>query len=257
MPRPLEKLLAEVDEAPWAVVSSATDYPEGWFIEPHSHAKHQLIYAIEGVMVVHTASSQWTVPPSRGIWMPCGQVHSIRCVGSLKMRSVFVRTDAVPHLPHETRAVSISALLSELIKSSIGIRAPYAPDSREARIMRLILDELSLLPALPLQLPQPADRRIGTICSTLQNDPGDGSTLADWSERLNLDEKTIQRLFRKETGMTFGRWRQQARLLLALERIAVGERIIDVAGALGYDSPSAFATMFKKQFGTTPSQFFR
>lgn len=129
--------------------------------------------------------------------------------------------------------MSISALLSELIKSSIGIRAPYAPDSREARIMRLILDELSLLPALPLQLPQPADRRIGTICSTLQNDPGDGSTLADWSERLNLDEKTIQRLFRKETGMTFGRWRQQARLLLALERIAVGERIIDVAGALG------------------------
>lgn len=91
----------------------------------------------------------------------------------------------------------------------------------------------------------------------MQNDPGDGSTLADWSERLNLDEKTIQRLFRKETGMTFGRWRQRARLLLALERIAVGERIIDVAGALGYDSPSAFATMFKKQFGTTPSQFFR
>ena len=64
--------------------------------------------------------------------------------------------------------MSISALLSELIKSSIGIRAPYAPDSREARIMRLILDELSLLPALPLQLPQPADRRIGTICSTLR-----------------------------------------------------------------------------------------
>jgi len=80
MPRPLEKLLAEVDEAPWAVVSSATDYPEGWFIEPHCHAKHQLIYAIEGVMVVHTASSQGPVPPSGGIWMPWGQVHSIRCV---------------------------------------------------------------------------------------------------------------------------------------------------------------------------------
>ncbi|MNH36152.1 Regulatory protein SoxS [compost metagenome] len=72
-----------------------------------------------------------------------------------------------------------------------------------------------------------------------------------------MDEKTIQRLFRKETGMTFGQWRQQARLMQALERIALGERIIDVAGALGYDSPSAFASMFKRQFGTTPSQFFR
>lgn len=57
--------------------------------------------------------------------------------------------------------------------------------------------------------------------------------------------------------MTFGQWRQQARLMQALERIALGERIIDVAGALGYDSPSAFASMFKRQFGTTPSQFFR
>jgi AraC-like DNA-binding protein len=91
----------------------------------------------------------------------------------------------------------------------------------------------------------------------LQRDPGDGSTLADWSGRLSLDEKTIQRLFHKETGMTFGQWRQQARLLLALERIAVGEKIIDIAGELGYDSPSAFTTMFKKQFGKTPSQFFK
>lgn len=189
--------------------------------------------------------------------MPSGHVHSIRCVGPLKMRSVFVRPDQFPELPDETRAVSISALLSELIKTSVTIAAPMDEDSREARIMRLIVDELTLLPTLPLHLPQPADERIQAICSALQQDPGDGSTLADWSARLRLDAKTIQRLFHKDTGMTFGQWRQQARLLLALERIAVGEKIIDVAGALGYDSPSAFTTMFKKQFGTTPSHFFR
>ena len=81
--------------------------------------------------------------------------------------------------------------------------------------------------------------------------------MADWGQQLGVDEKTIQRLFRKETGMTFGQWRQQARLMQALERIALGERIIDVAGTLGYDSPSAFASMFKRQFGITPSQFFK
>jgi AraC-like DNA-binding protein len=57
--------------------------------------------------------------------------------------------------------------------------------------------------------------------------------------------------------MTFGQWRQQARLLRALERLAGGEKVVDVALALGYESPSAFATMFKRQFGQTPSQFFR
>ena len=257
MNKSLEEFLVAMDEVEWAVCTSATDYPENWFIEPHSHTKHQLIYAIEGVMVVHSGLSQWTVPPSRGIWMPSGHVHSIRCVGALKMRSVFVRAEQFPELPDKTRAVSISALLSELIKTSVNIATPVDADSREARIMRLIVDELILLPTLPLHLPQPADPRIEAICSALQQDASDGSTLADWSSRLNLDAKTIQRLFHKETGMTFGQWRQQARLLLALERIAVGEKIIDVAGALGYDSPSAFTTMFKKQFGTTPSHFFR
>ncbi|WP_175649701.1 AraC family transcriptional regulator [Pseudomonas sp. Marseille-P9899] len=257
MIRPLDEFLRAIDQADWMVSSSATDYPENWQIPPHAHEKHQLIYAIEGVMVVRSAHSQWTVPPSRGIWMPRGEVHSIRCVGAVKMRSVFVQPGEHLDLPAETCAVSVSTLLSELIKVSVGMRHPHAANSREARVMRLILDELEILPTLPLNLPQPSDPRLCTVCAALQRKPGDSSTLADWSAHLGLDEKTIQRLFRKETGMTFGQWRQQARLLLALERIAVGEKIIDVAGELGYDSPSAFTAMFRKHFGRTPSQFFR
>ena len=100
-----DKLLAEIDASPWLVSSSATDYPVNAVIEPHSHRnKHQLIYAISGVMVVTSAMNQWTVPPSRGIWMPCGQVHAIRCVGSVKMRSMFVRPDSLPDMPAECRA---------------------------------------------------------------------------------------------------------------------------------------------------------
>ena len=257
MIKSLDKFLREIDEGDWAVISSATDYPENWVIPEHSHNKHQLLYAIGGVMVVYSALRQWTVPPNRGFWMPCGQVHSLRCVGTLKMRSVFVRPDSFPNLPAEPKTVTVSPLLSELIKASVSLKPPYAEDSRDARIMHLILDELAILPALPLSLPQPADPRLSPICLALQDEPSDVSTVADWSARLGLDQTTIQRLFRKETGMTFGQWRQQARLLLALERIAVGAKFIDVAFELGYESPSAFTSMFKKQFGKTPSHFFK
>jgi len=255
--KPLKDMLVEVDEWAWEVGSRATDYPPDWYIAPHSHAKHQLIYAIKGLMIVESQAERWTVPTSRGIWMPCGQVHAIRCVGDVKMRSVFVRPDAAADLPCQSKAISISPLLSELIKASVNFTGPFAEDSRESRIMRLILDEISVLPTLPLKLLQPSDPRLLAICTALQQRPDDPSTVADWGQHLGIDEKTIQRLFRKETGMTFGQWRQQARLMQALERIALGERIIDVAGTLGYDSPSAFASMFKRQFGTTPSQFFK
>lgn len=257
MNRPLHEILPEIDASPWAITSRATDYADGSFAEPHSHGKHQLIHAIEGVMTVESQDARWTVPPSRGIWMPQGQVHSVRCVGAVKMRCIFVRPDPALNLPLESKTISVSPLLSELIKASVDIVQPYAADSREARIMQLILDEVSILPTLPLKLPQPADARLRVICRALERNPGDLSTLADWAVHLAVDEKTIQRLFHKETGMTFGHWRQQARLLLAVEHIARGEKIIDVAGLLGYDSPSAFASMFKRQFGTTPSRFFQ
>jgi AraC-like DNA-binding protein len=69
--------------------------------------------------------------------------------------------------------------------------------------------------------------------------------------------KTVHRLFVKETGMTFAQWREQARLLSALRRLAQGERVIDVAFDCGYSSQSAFTAMFKRRFGITPSEFYR
>jgi AraC-like DNA-binding protein len=172
------------------------------------------------------------------------------------MRSLFVMPDAAAGLPQNSQAVGISPLLRELIRAAAEVELPYKSGSRDGRLMRLLLDELHALPILPLHLPQPADRRLQEICTQIQNAPDDVSTLADWAEQLGVDVKTIQRLFTRDTGMTFGQWRQQARLLLALEHLAHGEKVLDVALALGYDSPSAFAAMFKRQFGQTPSQFF-
>ncbi len=261
-PKALAQALKEIDELPSPVSGRATDYPANWHIAPHLHARHQLIYAVRGVMVVQTEVGRWVVPPTRAIWMVAGMTHEIRCIGEVHMRSVTVATDAASGLPGFTQAVGISPLLRELIRAAMELSQPdlsdlpYIPDSRDGRVMRLILDEIRVLPVLPLHLQMPSDPRLLRICGLLQQQLDDSSTMADWAQRLAVDVKTIQRLFVKETGMTFGQWRQQARLLRALELLATGERIIDVALALGYDSPSAFSTMFRKQFDQTPSQFF-
>lgn len=172
------------------------------------------------------------------------------------MRSLLVAPDASTKLPSATETVGISPLLRELIRAAVDVRQPYVTGTRDGRVMRLILDELRELPVLPLHLQMPADPRLLQICERLQERLNDSSTMAEWAKRLAVDVKTIQRLFVKETGMTFGQWRQQARLLRALELLATGEKVIDIALALGYESPGAFATMFRKQFGQTPSQFF-
>ena len=247
----------ERDVDPLPVVTKATDYPAGHVIELHHHARGQLVYADHGVMMVAGDGGQWIVPPTRAIWMPPGVSHRIRCIGVVHMRSIYVRPDAAAHLPSKAQAVGVSGLLSELIRAAVKVPLPYDADSRDGRLMRLLLDELHALPVLPLYLPQPADERLQRICTRIAEQPDDTSTLADWAVTLAVDVKTIQRLFARETGMTFGQWRQQARLLHGLERLAIGDKVVDIALALGYDSPSAFAAMFKRQFGEPPSAFFR
>jgi len=171
------------------------------------------------------------------------------------MRSLMVTSNAAPKVMDKTQAVAISPLLRELIRAAMEVRQPYVPGTRDGRLMRLILDELRALPVLPLYLQLPTDPRMVWVAESLQRNLDDRSTIGAWARRISIDAKTVQRLFVKDTGMTFGQWRQQARLLRALELLASGEKVIDVALALGYESPSAFSTMFRKHFGQTPSQF--
>lgn len=246
-----------LDQGLTPVAGKAIDYPSGHRVPPHHHPTAQLIHAVQGVMVVGTGDGQWVVPPTRGLWMPAGETHQLRMVGDVQVRTVYIRPDARPDLPTECQVVGISPLLRELILASIEVARPYPPDSRDGRLMELLLDEVALLPSLPLRLPQPTDPDLLTICRSLSDAPDDTSTLGDWAGQLGVDAKTIQRRFARQTGMTFGQWRQQARLLAALEQLAGGAKVVDVALNLGYNSPSAFATMFKRQFGASPSAYFR
>ncbi|MCC4590924.1 AraC family transcriptional regulator [Xanthomonas sacchari] len=245
------------DDAPADVVCKAVDYAPDSAIAPHRHARHQLIYAVSGLMVVRSGQGHWVVPSTRALWIPAGTEHSVRWIGSLHMRSLYIRPAAIAGMPDTPAVMAVEPLLEALIRSAAEIPWDHAADSRDGRLMRLILDELHALPALPLYLPQPRDPRLLRIGAALDADPADPTTLHAWAATLGVDVKTIQRLCQRELRMRFGQWRQQLRLLRGLERLAAGDRIIDVAVELGYDSPSAFTAMFKRQFGQPPSQFFR
>jgi AraC-like DNA-binding protein len=238
------------------VTALAIDYGPNGRVRKHRHPVSQLIYAVRGVMVVQTADGQWVVPPTRALWMPALVTHGIRMVGHVRMRTVYVQPRGAPGLPAECAVVTVSPLLSALILEAVNARLPYTQDSRDGRLMRLLIDEVVQLPTLPLNLPYPSDPRLRVIHERILKAPDDPSTLAMWARTFRLDPRTIHRLFVRDTGLTFGQWRRQARLLAALEMLARGERIVDIALAVGYRSPTAFSTMFHRQFGAPPTAYF-
>ena len=252
------------ESAPWnevpghrPVTCRVKDYPAGTRVSPHRHRRHQLVYAMSGLMVVRSEVGRWGVPSTRAIWMPAGMAHAVDCIADVHMRSLYIDPAFAPQLATEAFAVQVAPLLRELLHAATLIEGEHHDDSRDGRVVRLLLDELHRMDVLPLHLPTPTDPRLQRICQHIQKHPGDEATLQDWAQALAVDVKTIQRHFASELGMTFGQWRQQARLLAAMERLAVGEKVIDVALAMGYDSPSAFTSMFKRQLGQTPAAFFR
>ena len=245
-----------LEALPQPVVAMARNYPSGHVIAAHTHRRAQLAYASEGVMRLSTAAGSFIVPPARAVWVPAGTEHWIAARGPLAMRTLYIEADAAPDLPGACRVVAVTPLLRELIQAAMGLTQAYPPGGPEARLMAVILDQIRTLPAAPLYLPMPSERRIKPMAEALRDDPADGRRLCEWAKAVGASERTLARLFVDQTGLSAGAWRQQARLLKALELLAGGRAVTAVALDVGYDSPSAFIAMFRRTLGVSPKRYF-
>jgi AraC-like DNA-binding protein len=233
----------------------AATYSPGHVIPPHSHDWHQLLYAFEGVMTIHTSSGSWVVPPHRAAWIPANVVHSVQMSGAVSMRTLYLLPGLSKGLPRACCTVNIPALLRELILEAVARRTLQRGIPSEARLIGVMLDQINALPAAPLQLPMPRDARATKVAELLQANPAEPASLEQISRKVGASPRTIERLFRSETNMGFRKWRQRLRLLHALRLLAAGEPVTNVALESGYDSTSAFISMFRRELGTTPSRY--
>jgi AraC-like DNA-binding protein len=223
----------------------------------HSHPWVQLSYASAGVLQIHTDAGRFVAPPQRAVWIPAGVPHRVFSSPGTEMRSLYVDCSVATRQTSSCQVLQVSPLLRELIDSFSGLPVEYDLQGAQGRLAQVLLDQLNAAPAVDLILPLPQDPRLRTLCRSLQAQPDAQTTLAQWSQRLGLSEKTLSRLFLRDTGLTFRAWRQRLRLLAALTPLEQGLRVTDVALGCGYDSVSAFIAAFRQHFGCTPSEFFR
>jgi AraC-like DNA-binding protein len=240
---------------PRPVVALARDLPPSHEIDWHSHPRFQLVYAARGVMTVDTRDATWVVPPQRAVWMPPAVAHRLTAKGVVQLRSLYIRPDAAARMPATCEAFEVTPLLRELILRATELPLEYDVRGAAGRIMRLLLDELAGLARLPYHLPMPRIAPLAAICRRLLDAPDDVATLEEIAGKGNLSARTLARHFRRHTGMSFAEWRRRARLLRALSWIAEGRPILEVAIELGYESPSAFSAMFRRELGAPPSSF--
>ncbi len=233
------------------------DYPAGYVIPSHFHDRDQIVYASCGVMTVRTSAGTWVVPTHRAVWIPATVPHTITMSGTVAMRTLYLRPRLARTLPRSCCVINVSPLLKELILHTCTLTALKKSVQWQHHLIDVIVDQLKVIQMVPLQLPNLSDRRASRVAHALIADPSDRRPLAQICKGAGAGKRTIERLFQEEAGMTFGKWRQQLRLMQAMRLLAEGAKVTHAALEAGYSTPSAFISMFRKALGTTPTSYFR
>ena len=221
----------------------------------HQHPQGQLIFALHGAVTCKAESVVWVVPPHCGVWIPGGVPHSSEVTPNARITYLFVEP-GMAMLPDQCCTLSVSPMLREMILRVAELSDTDAGDPHVDRLVRVMLDELALMPLEGLELHVPDHPKIALIAAALLADPSDRRTLGQWAEHVAVSERSLKRLMVQQTGLSFGRWRRQLHLVIAVRELAGGATVQQVAGDLGYESTTAFIIMFKKALGTTPSRYF-
>lgn len=223
----------------------------------HAHPRGQLIFASNGVMKVICAKDLWIVPPSQAVWVPPEIEHEVYFPGDVSLRNLFVDPSATTGLPEHCAVLKVSALLRELILKAVTVGDSYSPGSPGYRLMQVVLDELRQAEPTPLHLPMGCDQRLVRVIEELLKCPGDRRELKELAKIAGTSERTLARLFVRDTGLTFGTWRKRLLLQEAVDRLGRGDNVTCVAFDLGYKSLSAFIEMFRQSLGISPGKFLR
>jgi AraC-like DNA-binding protein len=247
----------DYQHVPGPVAGMPKNFPAGSRIAPHRHQRAQLAWAVSGVMTVTVGADSWVVPPQRAVWIPAGTLHRIYMSGPVAMRSLYIEPAMAAATGLRCKVIPVTGLLRELLLEMAEAPLDYPAGGRIALIASLILEEIRARPPQrELHLPMPRDPRLSLICEALLAEPARPDGLDDWAEAAGASSRTLARLFARELGMRFVDWRAQARLALAVARLAEGDTIGIAAAAAGYRSPSAFTAMFRKTLGTAPRDYF-
>jgi len=124
-------------------------------------------------------------------------------------------------------------------------------------LIAVILDQMETVQTVPLRLPNPTDPRALRVAKALLERPAEVRSLGRVCTIAGASKRTVERLFQRDLGMSVGKWRQQLRLMKAMQLLAQGAKVTHAALEAGYSTPSAFISMFRKALGSTPASYFR
>jgi len=250
------RLLTEYDPKPGVSISTlAYEYPPGFHVPEHAHGSDQMIYATRGVMEIASGQSFWLIPPHFAIWIPARTPYNIRMPGAVSMRTLYLRPGLASRLPSACTVLHVTPLLRELVVEAVRIGQLRRRNSMHSALRDLILCHLQNAAPVPSFVTLPKDDRALGVARAVMANLRDCGSFQVLCEQAGASPRTIQRIFLRDVGLSFESWRRQFRLMKAIELLAGGCTVKEVAFEIGYHQPSAFVEVFRQTLGATPKSW--
>ena len=224
----------------------------------HVHQRYQLTYVEQGYQYFHLGSKTYLVPKNHVIWIPSNQEHRI----SSEAKTVHLRVALFKTVPQmdffqEVHVFSAPPVLKEMLL--------YA--SKWNQIMEERPEQLYFIQAIlrnlpefcqeqqSLQIPVPTHPRLLSVCNHINSHYMLQPKVDDLAVLAQLSTRSLQRLFKQETGITIQKYSQLIRILKSIELLDKQEfTLSEIALQVGYKSLSAFTASYQTIMKNAPSR---
>lgn len=228
----------------------------------HTHARHQVLYASRGAMMLEVDGRRWLLPPQRAAFLAAGARHRASSERGVSLRAVYLAPGLVPPGVATCSVFAVTPLAREMILEATrwGPADPEAPPAREATrtaffaaLAGLVIEWIEAERPYSLPVPRTAELERATdwIDAHLEDATVEGAARA-----ARVSVRTLSRRFEEELAMPFRTYVQSARMMRAMEILArPGATVSGAAVAVGFASLGAFTTAFTERCGETPSAY--
>ncbi|WP_051328627.1 helix-turn-helix transcriptional regulator [Geminicoccus roseus] len=218
---------------------------------------HKLVLVRSGALDLEGASGGWLILPGHLVFIPAERCFSLRTKPGTRLEVVHLDPARTPWHHHGCWVTAATPLASQLIERALGWNRTEAQRSSLAqslfRTLALLCSELFCNPRM-LWLPVATSPEMRQVVRYLSCNLADASAPGA-AQAAGLSVRTLHRRCLAEFEMSWRAFVREARMMRALELMALGSPIGTVAGMVGFETVSAFTVAFSQRFGMPPSAY--
>jgi len=239
-------------------VLAETTWVEGCHrVVAHSHDRAQLIHSLVGNLVVEVDEQAFLLTPETALWIPADVEHAVFAHDSVHYCSVFIEKRLAKDLCGRVHRVYMRPLLQQLAISAAEFSRLEELNEQQIRLIEVLVDQIHSIEPCDLVLSLPRDRRLVKVIPRLIANPSLVDDLNSIAAEANISARTVERIFKKETGFSYKQWQQRLILLRAVTLLKSGTPVKTIALELSYQTSSAFIAMFKRIMKHTPGEYIK